>query len=49
MYVSNTENLELVKHGVGVCVCVFSHSLVSLSLCPHGLQPARPLSMEFSR
>ena len=32
---------------VCVCVCV-SHSVVSDSLRPHGLQPT-PLSMEFSR
>ena len=26
-----------------VCVCVFSHSVMSHSLWPHGLQPVRPV------
>ena len=29
--------------GICVCVCVFSHSVVSNSLWPHGLQPTRLL------
>ena len=34
---------------VSVCVCVFSRSVVSNSLGPHGLYLPGPLFMEFSR
>ena len=38
--IKKTKPIERAMHCIGVC-CVFSHSVVSSSLCLHGLQPAR--------